>query len=482
MNVKEVKKAHAMPIDEIIEQLETSKYGLYENEAKRRLDTYGTNEIVEKKGRTKMEILLKQINNPLNWILLIVAIITILIDHPQDAYVIFGVISINTIIGFIQEYKAENAIESLKKMGAPQAEVLRRTENDKDIEFEIPSRYVVPGDVLILNSGDKVPADARLFECMNLHVDESMLTGESVPVSKKTDLLKKEISIGDRKNMVFSGTLIVHGRAKAIVTKTGMQSEMGKIASIIQEAEEIEIPIKKGIKKLTKMLGLLALVLSISVFIIGLIKGIAIQEIMLFAVASAVSSIPEGLPIVVTVTLAIAVGKMAKRNAIIRKLKAVDTLGSISAIVSDKTGTLTTNQMTVRKIWTESHLIPVTGEGYKPKGRFLINGEETPPSEHQELQKIFDIMILCNDANLRDHKDEKEEYWTVNGDPTEGALIVAAMKADIEKDRYEIEHPRVDEIPFDSAHKYMATFHKNNNSSKVLTCVKGAPEKVLLMC
>lgn len=484
MTEDEMEDAYSKSIAAVCSELNTNKHGLKEDEAQRRLEIYGPNEITTEKKKSSLYLFLHQFISPLNGILLIAAIISILARHLEDAYVIFGLIILNSIIGFLQEYKAENAIEKLKKMGAPEADVLRRTEQDKPIEFEIPSVQVVPGDIIILSQGDRVPADGRLITEMNLHVDESMLTGESVASSKNLDVLEEGTPIADHKNTVFAGTLIVQGRGKAIVTKTGMRTEMGKISTIMQQTKETDIPIKKNIASLTKIIGVIALLVSVSLFVVGTFRGIAPEETFLFAVASAVSSIPEGLPIVLTVTLAIAIGKMAKRNAIIRKMPAVETLGTISTIVSDKTGTLTTNQMTVRRIMTESHSISVSGSGYEPKGKFIEDDskEEIEPLDFPEIKHLFEVMVLCNDAQLREHVDESGMQWQVHGGPTEGALVVAAMKGDLEKQDYEISHPRVDEIGFDSEHKYMATFHEIEGDSKILACVKGAPEKILSMC
>ena len=260
MPERRIRLAHSYPIKEVCQALNSNKFGLREDEAKERLEKFGPNELVHEKGKSPLYYFFQQFLTPLNGILIIAALISFFAEHETDAYVIFAVILVNAIIGFSQEYNAEKAIESLKKMGAPQAEVLRRTIDEKHIEFEIPTREIVPGDLLILSVGDRVPADARLITCMNLHVDESMLTGESIPTSKKIEIIDENAGIGDRKNMVFGGTLVVQGRAKALVTKTGMNTEMGKIADIIQKTENVEVPLKKNIKKLTKMLGLLALI------------------------------------------------------------------------------------------------------------------------------------------------------------------------------------------------------------------------------
>ncbi|MBN2155444.1 MAG: HAD-IC family P-type ATPase [Candidatus Lokiarchaeota archaeon] len=486
-----IQNPHSKDLEELYSELTTDKYGLTTEEATKRLEIYGPNELDKGKGKSIFSLILHQFFNPLVGILLLAVIIVIIAEifdkeesHMADAYVILAVIIINAIFGFSQEYKAEKSIEALKKMGAPLANVLRKDYEKHDIEYEVEATKVVPGDILILSTGDRIPADGRLIEEMNLHCDESMLTGESLSVSKNLSLVAKDAQLGDRKNMVFGGTLIVKGRGKAIVTATGMQSEMGKIATLIQETEDVDPPIKKKINQLTKILGILALAVFLIVLIVGLIiiGTESLLTIFLFAVAGAVSSIPEGLLIVLTVTLAVAINHMAKRNAIIRKMQAVDTLGTISAIVSDKTGTLTTNQMTVRKIWTHPNIIDVKGSGFNPSGKFQINQEDIDPLSHNVLKSILEVGILCNDSSLRNHPDKEGEHWKITGDPTEAALIVAAAKASIQKDHLELDLPRVNEIGFDSSHKYMVTFHQPVKSTKILTYIKGAPEKVLQMC
>ena len=484
-----IQNAHSKTIEKVLEELKTDKYGLTEKEAKNRLAVFGPNELEKGKGRGPLSIFIHQFLNPLVGILIVAALIVLIADqfdeesHIMDVYVIIGVIMINAVFGFIQEFKAEKSIEALKKMGAPEATVLRKLSNEQYREFEIPAAELVPGDIIIISTGDRIPADARLVEEMNLHCDEAMLTGESVPSSKNLNVYDEDAPVGDRKNLIFGGTLAVQGRGKAVIVATGMKTEMGKIASLIKETETKEIPIKRRINKLTKTLATLALVTSLIVFLVAVLEmGTSyIFYAFLLALATSVSSIPEGLPIVVTVTLAVAVNRMAKRNAIMRKMQAIDTLGAVSAIVSDKTGTLTTNQMTVKKLWVNSGLVDIEGTSFEPIGRFLINDSEINPKESSEIVKCLETMVLCNDATLRDHKGEDGEFWKIFGDPTEGALVVLAAKAQIIKEKLELDYPRVDEIAFDSAHKYMATFHQSKDSSKVLVCVKGAPEKILSM-
>jgi Ca2+-transporting ATPase len=475
--MSKISEPYAKDLDALFGDLNTDKKGLSIKEKDARLTQYGYNELKAKKKDSLLKLFIHQLVNPLNGMLFFAAIISLIADHAMDSIVIAFVILINATIGFTQEFRAEAALAALMEMSAPEATVFRQDEHEKSIEMRIKAREVVPGDILILNTGDKVPADARLIDVMNTHVDESMLTGESLPVNKHNHILESGASIGDRKNMVFSGTLITHGRAKALVVSTGMKTEMGKIADLIQETEKAVSPIKKRTSDLSKSLGLLALISSLFVFIIGFLKGIGLLDISMFAIATAVSSIPEGLPAVMTITLAIAVNRMAKKNAVIRKIQAVDTLGTISAIVSDKTGTLTTNQMTAKKIWVNEKFISITGAGYNPEGQFF--DDDKPIENFGPTQtELLTCAMLCNDASLHEKINNNSVTWEIFGDPTEGALLVAGQKAGFEKDSIELELPRVDEIPFDSAHRYMATFHKRENGDIVMY-FKGAPEAAL---
>ena len=489
-----VKSPHSKPIEMVFSEACANRDGLTVEEANRRYEKYGPNELEKSKTRGPFMIFLGQFINPMVGILFLAAMIVIVADridpmesHIQDAYVIFAVITVNSLFGFIQEFKAEKSLEALKKMGAPESSVFRKIEGITGAvrtEMSIPAAEVVPGDVIIISTGDRIPADARLFEARNLQCEEAMLTGESLPVSKKLDLCNEDAPLGERKNLVFSGTLAVQGRGLAIVTGTGMKSEMGKIATLIQETESGESPIKKRVHVLTKTIGIIALFSFIVTIAAGYINigREYLFEIFLFGVASAVSAIPEGLPIVVTVTLAVAVNRMAKRNAIMRKMQAVDTLGTVSAIVSDKTGTLTSNQMTVKKIWTHSGLIDVEGSGYEPRGEFMIENEPISPLNKPELKRMLEVMVLCNNSSLTNIQDEQGIHWKIFGDPTEGGLVVVALKSHIVREQVEKNFPRVDEIAFTSAQKYMATFHAVPEKNRVLTCIKGAPEKILNMC
>ena len=476
--MNQTNKWHNLTIEQTIELLNSNHDGLSALDAEKRLEEHGFNEIDHGKRISKLQILLAQVKNPLVYVLVAAAIISLLAGKQIDAIVIGVVIILNTMIGFFQEYQAEEALEALMATAAPEAEVIRKPEDQADyIEMSIPARNVVPGDIILLDEGSKVPADARLLETHNLEVDEAMLTGESFSVSKSTEPIQGEQPVADRKNLVYAGTVITRGRGRGLVYATGTETELGQIANLIQETEKIESPLQKQTADLSKKLGILAVSVAVLTVLIGLIVALGFQEIFLFALASAVSSIPEGLPAVMSITLAIGVNRMAKRNAIIRRLPAVDTLGAASVIVSDKTGTLTTNKMTVQEIFSGGKVVSIGGQGYEPIGDFLIDGQEIDPCEEPEIKLALQIGTMCNNARLFKHKDG-DEFWDIRGDPTEAAMVVAAAKAGFHKERLENEFHRIDEIPFSSKTKYMATFHQvNSEYSQVF--VKGAPEKIL---
>ncbi len=473
---------HALPSEEIFKKLETSLRGLTPAEAEKRLSKYGPNELEEEKRITKLALLVHQLKNPLVGVLFAAALISFLVGKLIDTIVVVVVIIFNTSIGFFQEYKAEAALQALKSMAAPEAEVIRDCpEKGTCIEMRVKAREIVPGDIILLDAGDKVPADARIFEAINLEIDESMLTGESTPVRKTTEPLDKDLPVADRKNMAFSGTIVTQGRGKAVVVATGMKTEIGKIASLIKETEKAATPIQKRTTDLSKKLGLLAILASAAVLAISLLRGFEFFEGFLFVLAMAVSAIPEGLPVVITITLAIGVHRMAKRNAIIRNLQAVDTLGSATVICTDKTGTLTTNQMTVKKLFVNNKMVSVTGVGFAPEGNFQINGKDIDVKGDTALGLLLQVGTLCNNARLREHKLDGESRWEIYGDPTEGSIVVAAAKAGFQKDYLDEKYPRVDEIPFDPEKRYMVTFHKTPEEN-LLVCMKGAPETVLEYC
>jgi Ca2+-transporting ATPase len=473
---------HTLSVDETLKKLDSSEDGLSDDEVAQRLNRYGSNELGQEERISKLSLLVNQIKNPLIGVLIVAAIISIIVSHYIDAVVIATVIILNAVIGFFQEFKAENALQALKSLSGPETMVLRKCKKPAVcVEQKIKANNLVPGDVIMLEAGSKVPADARIFQSFNLEIDESMLTGESQAVRKKVDVLPKDLSIGDRVNMAFSATIVVQGRGKAIVVATGLKTEIGKIAELIKGTEKVETPIQKQTKDLSKKLGLFALLASALVFTIAVLRGFDFVETFLFALATAVSAIPEGLPAVLTVTLAVGVNRMAKRNALIRKLQAVDTLGSATVICTDKTGTLTTNQMTVRKIFTDDKLISVLGEGYNPEGQFKLEAQIFDVPQNKSASNLLKIAALCNDAKLIETEKDDRIQWEIVGDPTEGALVVAAVKAGLNLEKLQDTYPRIDEIPFDSKERYMVTFHKENDQ-QVQVFIKGAPEAILPLC
>ena len=473
---------HSFSVEETFEELKTSDEGLTYDEVENRLKQYGANELQEEKHTTKLALLINQLKNPLIGVLIAASLISLFVAHFIDAIVIAAVIIINTAIGFFQEYKAETALKALKSMAGPETRVIRKCPRpDECVEVKIKAKDIVPGDIIVLESGDKVPADSRIFRAVNLEVDESMLTGESHAISKNIESLPDSTPVADRDNMLFSGTIIVQGRGRATVVATGCKTEIGKIAELIKGTERVETPIQKRTKDLSKKLGLFALVASSLVFGLAILRGFNFLETFLFALATSVSAIPEGLPAVLTVTLAVGVNRMAKRNALIRKLQAVDTLGSATAICTDKTGTLTTNEMTVRKVYIDDKIIDVSGYGFNPEGKFEYKGQEIDVSDSQSLSMLLKIAVLCNDSRLKHIESEDRVHWEIKGDPTEGALVVAAAKAGLSKEKLESDCSRIDEIPFDSKERYMATFHQETDDT-VRVLLKGAPETVLAFC
>jgi len=474
---------HTLDLEETFVALESSPGGLKVDEAERRLAEYGPNEIESAHKVSKLAILWAQVKNPLVFVLLVAAAISLLAGKTADAIVIGVVIIVNSLIGFFQEYRAEEALESLMAQAAPEAEVVRDCPDVGEcVEMRIPTAKIVPGDIILLDAGAKVPADARLIEAANLEVEEAMLTGESLSSRKTLEPLSgDDLPIADRTNLIYGGTIVTNGRGRAVVYATGARTEMGKIATLIQETEKAESPLQKQTLDLGKKLGFLAVGVATLTVILGLIVHLPLQEIFLFALASAVSSIPEGLPAVMSITLAVGVNRMAKRNAIIRRLPAVDTLGAATVICSDKTGTLTTNQMTVQQVMADGKTMHVTGVGFAPEGRFLRDEQPYDPTATPDLRLALHIGALCNDARLVRHQQEEGYTWTIRGDPTEGALVVAAAKAGHYKETLDTQMPRIDELPFNSKTKFMATFHQGSEG-QVWVFLKGAPETVLEHC
>ena len=462
---------HAMKTEELMATLKASQKGLNEEEAERRLQEFGPNELVERGGVSAFRILLSQFKDIFVIMLLIAIAISILVQESVDAITISAIVVLNAVVGFVQEYRSEKAMEAMKKLTAPNARLMRDGK-----EVMIPARGVVPGDIVLLEAGDHIPADGRLLEVVDLKADEAVLTGESIPVGKETGVVDKDTPVADRRNMVFMATHVIYGRGKTIVTSTGMSTEFGKIAEMVQAVEEEETPLKQKLTIFAKKLGILIVAICALIFVIELIREATTENIakmFMIAVSLAVSAVPEGLPAVVTITLALGARELAKRNAIIRKLSSAETLGATTIICSDKTGTLTKGEMTVRKIYVNGRIIEVTGVGYEAKGNFLMNGAPLNPKEDNDLALLLRIGTLCNNANYDEEK--------ILGDTTEGALIVVAAKAGMWKGEIEGKYPRVREIPFSSERKRMTTVH-HTSDGQLFAYVKGAPEVILERC
>jgi len=462
-------------IDKVAEELSVNPdEGLNEEELKVRRIKYGFNEIKEKEKDALIKKIINQIKDFLIIILIGASLISAFVGETVDAVVIIAIVLINGILGVVQESKAEKALEALKEMSSPHARVLRNS-----ILTIVEAKELVPGDVISIEAGDIVPADIRLVETFNLKIEEASLTGESIPTEKNAELVyDKDIPIGDRQNVAFMSTIVTYGRGKGIVTGTGTKTEIGKIAEAIQSIDSEKTPLQNKLDELGKWLGIICLVICAVVFGIGVYRGQKILEMFMLAVSLAVAAIPEGLPAVVTIVLALGMKKMAERNAIVRRLLAVETLGCVNVICSDKTGTLTQNEMTVVKIYTGGNDYSITGEGYEPTGDFRINNEKISISVDGGLELLLSSALLCNDAILT----KNEENHTIIGDSTEGALVVAAAKADMIQDEYNKKYPRISEIPFDSERKMMTTFHDCFIEGKVVQFTKGAPDIIVDKC
>lgn len=459
--------------------------GLEPGQAAERLKKYGTNELEALPGRSIYSMLLDQFKEVMVLMLIAAAIISGLVGEVKDSMIILLIVLLNAILGVVQESKAENALAALKKLSAPVATVIRGGKPQ-----QIPARELVPGDVIFLEAGTNIPADARLLEVANLRCEEAALTGESVPVEKTiTPLQSQDVGIGDLINMVFSGTTAVYGRGKALVVGTGMQTEIGKIASMIQAVPQEPTPLQLKLDELGKSLGAVALVLVVLVFLAGLLRGEPAFEMFMMAISLAVAAIPEGLPAIVTIVLALGVQRMIRRQAIIRKLPAVETLGTATVIASDKTGTLTQNAMTVTHVYVNNELLEVKGQGYEPVGEFLEETGEVreQPLADQHLNLLLHGFSLANDAGF----DANSDGYAIIGDPTEGALVVLAAKAGIQVSDNGV-YPRVGEIPFDSRRKRMTTLHRLDGigdlagievlDKELISFTKGAPDVLLPLC
>ncbi|MHB0870958.1 MAG: cation-translocating P-type ATPase [Chloroflexota bacterium] len=463
---------HQLDVDRLLSALATSLDGLSEEEANRRLERYGPNELAAGERALPITILLRQLRSPLVYILLAAAVATILLGQYVDTGVILAVVVLNTVVGFVQEYKAEQALRALARMMVPRATVLRDGE-----EREIDSRRLVPGDVVLLESGARVPADLRLLRAVDLQADESTLTGESVPVTKATEPIPDpDLPIGDRINMAFMGTSVVRGRGAGLVVETGTHTIFGRISAQVGRVGEVKSPLQLRLDRFSQVIALAVLGVTALVFVLGLSLGESLAAVFLTAVATAVATVPEGLPVTITVALAVGVWRMAQRNAIVRKLPAVETLGSTTVICSDKTGTLTRNEMTVTSIYAGGRSYAVTGSGYEPEGQILYEGVEVDLARHPELELTLRIGMLANESSVY----REDGRYRPHGDPTEVALLVAARKGGLREEREKEDYPQLDEIPFESDRQYMATLHDHRGQRLVF--VKGAPERVLAMC
>lgn len=453
---------YAKSISQVLKELQTTEGGLRQEEAEERVKRYGYNELEEGKKISVLTIFLGQFKDFLMLILMLAVIVSFLIGETADAIVISIILVASGALGFFQEYRAEKSLELLKKMSSPKAKVIR-----EGIERIIDTNELVPGDVILLEVGDKVPADCRIIKSYNLSIDESVLTGESVPVTKTSETLTENLPLAERKNLVFSGTIVTFGRSICVIYATGMNTEFGKIAKMIQSVKKEMTPLQKNLEGVGKVLGVSALIICFLVAALGILRGYEPVEMFIWGVSLAVAAVPEALPAVVTITLALGVQRMVKRNAIIRKLPAVETLGCTTVICSDKTGTLTKNEMTVKKIFFNDQIIEVSGVGYIPKGNFYVEKKEI---DRKNLELIGKISALCNDAELIHEKE-----YTVIGDPTEGALIILAEKIGIKKSDLEKEYPRIDELTFTSERKMMSVLNDR-------IYAKGAPEIILENC
>jgi magnesium-transporting ATPase (P-type) len=467
--MSEVPAWHAVGADEVLRRLNTDpKKGLDTNEVAQRLSKYGPNRLPEGKKQGQLMRFLSQFNNILVYVLLAAGFVKLMVGLWLDAAIILGVVIINALLGFIQEGKAEKALNSIRNMLSADARTLRDGETRM-----IPAEDLVPGDIVLLESGDRIPADVRLVDVKNLRTEEAALTGESVPIDKTTDATAEKSTVGDREGMAFSGTLVASGRGTGVVVATGADTELGQINQMMTTVSALETPLLRQIKKFGYTITAVIGVVTVIVFAYGRwVRGMDFIGIFQAVVSIAVSIIPEGLPALITVTLAIGVQRMAQRHAIIRRLPAVETLGSVSRICSDKTGTLTLMEMMVVSAVTAESGYTVTGDGYAPEGQVLNDGK--PAGEDPVLKLMGRVSMLCNDAEIR----REEGVWKVEGDPTEGALYPFANKLGLERKVEQDAYARIDAIPFESEHKFMATLHKDA-AGKQFILVKGAPEVVL---
>jgi Ca2+-transporting ATPase len=455
--------------DAVLKTLNTSETGLSSGEAENRLKQYGKNELKEEEKTSVLKLFLSQFKSFLIIILMVAALVSAFLGELVDAFVILFTVFLAGVLGFVQEYRAEESIKLLKSLTSPEALVVRDGK-----EIKVSSSLLVPGDILILQSGDMIPADSRLLEAQSLKIDEASLTGESIPVEKSTKAFPSETPQPDRKNMAYTGTSVTYGRGKAVITATGMSTAFGKLAGLLGEIERERTPLQEKLDQFGRWLGAATLIVVAFVAVLGILEGFDPFEMFLWGVALAVAAIPEALPAVVTVGLALGVRRMVKRHALVRKLPSVETLGSTNIICTDKTGTLTQNKMTVEKVYVNGTMLSVTGNGYEPAGEFFKDGQPFPEDVH--LHRLLVTGALCNDAGLV----KEEGIGDIIGDPTEGALVVVAAKNGIWRPDLELKHRRIGEVPFSSERKMMTTLNRSDEG--LYAYAKGAPEVILGCC
>ena len=462
---------HTLAIDSVLAELSSTRRGLTKSEVEQRLVREGPNELQAAARVSPWRIFFEQFKNVLILILLVATVASAFLGHGVETIAIGIIVLFAVVLGFVQEYRAERAIEALREMAAPSVIVIRDGR-----EVEIAARDVVPGDIILLQAGDKIAADARLIESVNLQVEEAALTGESIPIHKRTEPLSVEgLTLGDRNNMVFGGTIVTYGRGRGVVVETGMKTEVGRIAEMLQTVETTRTPLQRNLDRVGRVLAQAALLIVAAVVLVAVLRDEPLLEMFIFGIALAVAAVPEALPAVVTISLAIGVQRMVKRNALVRRLPAVETLGSTSVICSDKTGTLTRDEMTAREIRTHDRMVTLSGSGYEPEGELSSEGTSVEPSS-LERELLIAGALVC-DARL---VQDDDEGWQLKGDPTEGAIIVAAAKAGLYKADLDDRFPRVGEIPFTSESKRMTTLHAVGDTQ--VAYAKGAPEIIIGSC
>ncbi len=464
---------HTLPASEVLERLQVSPNGLSEEEVRRRLARYGHNRLAPPERRGPLMRLALQFHNVLLYVMLAAAAITAMLGKWLDTVVLLVAVVVNAIIGFVQEGRAEAALDAIREMLSPHALVIRGGQR-----MDIDAANLVPGDIVLLRRGDRVPADVRLIEVRELRIDEAALTGESVPVEKDTEPVPLDTPLGDRHGMAYSGTIVVNGHGTGVVVATGEATELGRVNVMLAGVRTVGTPLLRQINRFGRYLALIIVGTAAATFVFGtVVQGHPADEMFVTVVALTASAIPEGLPAIMTVTLALGVQRMARRHAIVRRLPAVETLGSVTVICSDKTGTLTRNEMTVQRLATSDRVFDVGGVGYSPEGQFFLEGRPADPAAFPVLQLALRAGLLCNDARLR----EVDGEWRLVGDPTEGALLTVGMKGGLDHDKHEGAWPRLGVIPFDSTHRFMATHHRSPDGQPWIF-MKGAPERVLEHC